>query len=169
MSEGKASSTLQTAPSSAPKAAMAGQRKCWECRRRRRVCDMNSPACQQCQKDGIACSGYGKNKPVTFLPIGAKNRQKRGEDGKALDLRHPMDRQPLRSSNVTQASLPRDLVRQQDVYFANAANFCTLSIICLREQAKLTTRQCTSERSSEEAILGYNLRQPLILRGYSFS
>lgn len=104
---------------------MAGQRKRWECRRRRRVCDMTSPACQQCEKGGIACSGYGKNKPVTFLPIGVRNRQKRGEDGKALDARHPMDRHRVCSSDLTaaQASLPRDLVRQQDVYFVNAANF----------------------------------------------
>lgn len=98
--------------------------KCWECRRRRRVCNAKLP-CHQCKKDGITCSGYG-SKPVTFLPIGMRSRHRRGEEDDAVDSGRPTDRPTVRASIVAHASVPRDLVRQQDVYFVNAANFCTL-------------------------------------------
>lgn len=103
---------------------MASSRKCWECRRRRRVCNAKLP-CHQCEKDGITCSGYG-SKPVTFLPIGMRSRHRRGEEDDAIDSGRPTDRPTVRSSIVAHASVPRDLVRQQDVYFVNAANFCKL-------------------------------------------
>ena len=79
---------------------------------------MKLPSCNQCEKDGIACSGYGSNKPVTFLPTGMRSRQKkrRLEDQGLVSV----------SSNVSQAFLPKDLLRKQDVYFVNAANFRTL-------------------------------------------
>lgn len=43
---------------------------CWECRRRRWVCDSAEPSCTACKKAGIKCPGYGEVKPVTFLPPG---------------------------------------------------------------------------------------------------
>jgi hypothetical protein len=45
-------------------------RRCWECVRRRRVCDLTQPECTKCKQAGLVCSGYGEFKPVTWLPVG---------------------------------------------------------------------------------------------------
>ncbi|KAK3332914.1 fungal-specific transcription factor domain-containing protein [Cercophora scortea] len=44
--------------------------QCWECRRRRLVCDAASPVCSKCRSNGIVCPGYGDNKPLTWLAPG---------------------------------------------------------------------------------------------------
>jgi hypothetical protein len=44
--------------------------RCWECVRRRRVCDRSRPHCTKCTQRGIECPGYGKTKPITFLAPG---------------------------------------------------------------------------------------------------
>jgi hypothetical protein len=46
------------------------RRRCWECVRRRRVCDLSRPECTKCQQAGLVCTGYGVFKPVTWLPVG---------------------------------------------------------------------------------------------------
>lgn len=33
-------------------------KQCWECRRRRLVCDFTRPGCRKCQVRGVACPGY---------------------------------------------------------------------------------------------------------------
>lgn len=42
-------------------------RKCWECRRRRLVCDLARPGCSKCQSAGRPCPGYGLNKPLKWM------------------------------------------------------------------------------------------------------
>ncbi|KAL2128554.1 hypothetical protein VTI74DRAFT_9026 [Chaetomium olivicolor] len=42
-------------------------RQCWECRRRRLVCDFTRPQCRKCQVRGVACPGYEGNKPLKWL------------------------------------------------------------------------------------------------------
>ena len=46
------------------------QRRCWECLRRRLVCDLKRPACGKCNRAGILCPGYGEQKPLTWLRPG---------------------------------------------------------------------------------------------------
>lgn len=46
------------------------QRRCWECLRRRLVCDLRRPACIKCDRAGIICPGYGEQKPLTWLTPG---------------------------------------------------------------------------------------------------
>lgn len=94
------------------------------------MCDMTSPTCHQCEKDAIACSGYGSTKPVTFLPIGARSRQKGRDD---LKVRHPIGLPSLPSVDAAHAPSPRDLVIRQDTYFVNAAKFCTSGSACVQE------------------------------------
>lgn len=36
----------------------ARQRQCWECLRRRLVCDFQVPRCRRCRASGIDCPGY---------------------------------------------------------------------------------------------------------------
>ncbi|KAF3765324.1 putative C6 finger domain protein [Cryphonectria parasitica EP155] len=42
----------------------ARQRHCWECVRRRLVCDFKRPACTRCSASGLDCPGYGGVKPL---------------------------------------------------------------------------------------------------------
>lgn len=45
-------------------------RRCWECVRRRLVCDLKRPSCAKCSRSGVICPGYGENKPLTWLTPG---------------------------------------------------------------------------------------------------
>ncbi|KAK4040943.1 fungal-specific transcription factor domain-containing protein [Parachaetomium inaequale] len=42
-------------------------KQCWECRRRRLVCDFTRPECRKCQLRGVACPGYDGKKPLKWL------------------------------------------------------------------------------------------------------
>ena len=46
------------------------KRQCWECQRRRLVCDFSFPACNKCCAAGVDCPGYGENKPLRWLAPG---------------------------------------------------------------------------------------------------
>ncbi|OIW24740.1 hypothetical protein CONLIGDRAFT_685687 [Coniochaeta ligniaria NRRL 30616] len=43
---------------------------CWECRRRRLVCDCTRPVCNKCKTTGVVCPGYEDKKPLTWLAPG---------------------------------------------------------------------------------------------------
>lgn len=58
-----------------------------------------------------------------------RSRHKKGEEDGTVASRRPKNRQSLRNLFEAHQSLPRDLVRQQDVYFVNAANFCKLEYV----------------------------------------
>ncbi|PKS12978.1 hypothetical protein jhhlp_000319 [Lomentospora prolificans] len=54
--------------------------QCWECQRRRLVCDSARPICNKCKTSGITCPGYDDKKPLTWLAPGrvvARNRQRK--------------------------------------------------------------------------------------------
>lgn len=46
------------------------KRRCWECQRRRLVCDSVKPVCNKCRASGIVCPGYDDRKPLTWLAPG---------------------------------------------------------------------------------------------------
>ena len=56
------------------------KRQCWECLRRRLVCDFALPSCNKCQKGGKACPGYDPQKPLQWLAPGkvTSRRRKKG-------------------------------------------------------------------------------------------
>lgn len=43
---------------------------CWECKRRRLVCDSTRPACTRCQIARVNCPGYSSNKPLRWVRPG---------------------------------------------------------------------------------------------------
>jgi hypothetical protein len=54
---------------------------CWECLRRKLVCDFARPGCDRCTRSGITCPGYGV-KPVRLKwlapgQVKARNRKRR--------------------------------------------------------------------------------------------
>lgn len=56
------------------------RRQCWECTRRRLVCDSTKPHCNKCRVSGTECPGYGERKPLKWLAPGkvkSRNRKSR--------------------------------------------------------------------------------------------
>ncbi|KAI1120599.1 hypothetical protein F5Y10DRAFT_289518 [Nemania abortiva] len=55
------------------------RRHCWECLRRRLVCDSARPVCNRCRASGIVCPGYGEQQPLRWVQPGrvtARNRRR---------------------------------------------------------------------------------------------
>lgn len=53
------------------------KKPCWECLRRRLVCDFTRPTCRKCLKTGIVCPGYGNSKPLKWLAPGSVTFRRR--------------------------------------------------------------------------------------------
>jgi hypothetical protein len=77
-----------SSPGSAPEAAAGTvtveRQQCWECRRRRLVCDGTQPVCTKCRAARIVCPGYADKKPLTWLAPGqvmSRNRKKKSPNG----------------------------------------------------------------------------------------
>jgi hypothetical protein len=57
-------------------------RQCWDCLKRRLVCDNTLPHCMKCQKAGRQCSGYDDAKPLQWIQPGkVTSRRRRKKDG----------------------------------------------------------------------------------------
>lgn len=52
------------------------KRHCWECIRRRLVCDSWRPVCNKCHAAGVECPGYDAQKPLRWLAPGAQGKVK---------------------------------------------------------------------------------------------
>ncbi|RHZ60851.1 hypothetical protein CDV55_106235 [Aspergillus turcosus] len=46
------------------------RRQCWECHRRRLVCDFSLPGCHKCYTAGVECPGYDEKKPLKWVTSG---------------------------------------------------------------------------------------------------
>lgn len=70
---------------------MTERKRCWECVRRRLVCDSERPGCNRCKLASIDCPGYGEKKPVKFLEPGVvlsrprKNKPGANQSGRLND------------------------------------------------------------------------------------
>ena len=63
-------STMASTLPAAQDAALGRPTQCWECRRRRLVCDGTQPVCAKCRAARIVCPGYADKKPLTWLAPG---------------------------------------------------------------------------------------------------
>jgi len=55
-------------------------RQCWECFKRRLVCDRTLPLCKKCPKAGKECSGYNEQKPLQWVEPGKVSLRPRKRD-----------------------------------------------------------------------------------------
>lgn len=55
-------------------------RQCWECLKRRLVCDHTLPHCKKCQKAGKECPGYDEQKPLQWIQPGKVTSRRRKKD-----------------------------------------------------------------------------------------
>ncbi|KAH7020769.1 uncharacterized protein B0I36DRAFT_367252 [Microdochium trichocladiopsis] len=56
------------------------KKQCWECQRRRVVCDSVEPVCGKCEAIGVVCPGFDDKKPLVWLAPGkvtARPRKKK--------------------------------------------------------------------------------------------
>ncbi|UPX10496.1 uncharacterized protein EKO05_0001154 [Ascochyta rabiei] len=56
-------------------------RQCWECLKRRLVCDHTLPHCRKCIKAGKECPGYDEQKPLQWVEPGKVTSRRRKKDG----------------------------------------------------------------------------------------
>lgn len=89
--------------SSDPTPASTDQKSCWECSRRRLVCDATRPTCAKCRSAGIVCPGYSDKKPLRWLAPGmVTSRVRRKTKRKTVGSTSPS------STGSTQATCPSD-------------------------------------------------------------
>jgi hypothetical protein len=55
-------------------------RQCWECLKRRLVCDHTLPHCKKCQKADKDCPGYDDQKPLQWVEPGKVTSRRRKKD-----------------------------------------------------------------------------------------
>ncbi|KAI1349808.1 hypothetical protein F5Y01DRAFT_171121 [Xylaria sp. FL0043] len=46
------------------------RKHCWECQRRRLVCDSTRPVCSRCRTSGLVCPGYDEKQPLRWVKPG---------------------------------------------------------------------------------------------------
>lgn len=71
-------------------------RQCWECLKRRLVCDHTLPHCKKCIKTGKECPGYDEQKPLQWVEPGKVTSRRRKKDSppKVYTIR-PRDLEPV--------------------------------------------------------------------------
>ncbi|KAL1596423.1 hypothetical protein SLS60_009069 [Paraconiothyrium brasiliense] len=75
-------------------------RQCWECLKRRLVCDCTLPHCKKCIKKGGECPGYDAQKPLQWVEPGKVTSRKPKKPSKKseLVLRMRQSRPPMEES-----------------------------------------------------------------------
>lgn len=80
------------------------KRQCWECLRRRLVCDFTQPSCKKCIRAGVECPGYDEKKPLKWLEPG-KVASKRRSPKNSQKGKNRASKEPI-SSGKTKSSTP---------------------------------------------------------------
>lgn len=125
---------------------------CWECRRRRLVCDSTRPVCKRCQTAKIVCPGYDEKQPLRWLKPGrvtCRARKPKVPVSRKEAADKPETETDKRSDNVWKLSeLEKDQVKMITSFemttdtciIIQAAYYCKLPLIpCLREEESCLT------------------------------
>lgn len=72
------------------KPTQKASRQCWECHKRRLVCDYTMPHCKKCLKKGRECPGYDAQKPLQWVETGKITSRKRTKPSKRAELVVPV-------------------------------------------------------------------------------
>ena len=86
------------------------KRHCWECLRRRLVCDSTRPVCKRCVLNGTDCPGYSEAKPPRFKwlapgKVTSRTRKKKNTTTTTISTTTPT---PVNNNNKNVAKLPRN-------------------------------------------------------------
>ena len=122
----------------APEDTQKHPRHCWECQRRRIVCDRWRPVCNKCQTAGIVCPGYDDQKPLTWLapgrvlsrprkrkspPASRKPAVKKEESPKAVEIRGDAPLTRMKKETTGQVSHILELT-EETIEIFEAAHYC---------------------------------------------
>ncbi|KAK1832587.1 fungal-specific transcription factor domain-containing protein [Podospora conica] len=91
----------------------AARAQCWECRRRRLVCDGDKPVCNKCRTAGIVCPGYADKKPLVWVANGqvlSRPRGRKPKDKAAGKTGGPGGKQPVATGHKVGAAA-KEVVR----------------------------------------------------------
>lgn len=80
-------------------------RQCWECLKRRLVCDRTLPYCGKCQKLGKDCPGYKEQKPLQWVEPGKVTSRRRKNDSTPTVYTIPLRGVPRSSSQEPDAEV----------------------------------------------------------------
>ena len=87
-----------------PPQTAAPKRQCWECLKRRLVCDYTQPSCKKCTNAGRECPGYDEKKPLKWLDPGKVTSKSKNKSRQRKQHPPPEDRS---SAGATPASRTR--------------------------------------------------------------
>ncbi|PVI05383.1 hypothetical protein DM02DRAFT_516773 [Periconia macrospinosa] len=132
--------------------ANKASRQCWECVKRRLVCDFTLPHCRKCTKNGKECPGYGEQKPVQWVQVGkVTSRRRRKESPSTAQLNAKIRTQ---SSSPGAASLADDSAENSE-YIRKLADEFDNVIFKYRLDANVQkVFSNTSRRAIEKALAG---------------
>jgi hypothetical protein len=101
------------------------KKHCWECLRRRLVCDSTRSGCKRCSASGVPCPGYGETKPSRLkwlAPGRVTSQNRRAKDAVSYGL------QDDNSDSVTDVGsliiVPRFQMRTEQCDLAQAIGYC---------------------------------------------
>ncbi|RSL45586.1 hypothetical protein CEP53_010699 [Fusarium sp. AF-6] len=81
---------------------MSDPKACWECHKRRLICDFGRPACSKCEGRNVACPGYGEKKPLKWLQPG-QTRSKGKRAKKEVNVIRLTLKDPSEATSVFEA------------------------------------------------------------------
>lgn len=130
---------------------------CWECQRRRIVCDNQRPVCNKCQSLGIVCPGYEDKKPLVWLAPGrvlSRPRKSKTRHGTQKLVVQEAEKRSTRNERENEGS-SRGIypgyhvrVRTDASDIVEAAEYCKLRVP--------SSRQCPNTSNSDTASVADN-------------
>ncbi|KAI0520702.1 hypothetical protein F5B22DRAFT_598037 [Xylaria bambusicola] len=96
---------------SKPAQPETSRKHCWECLRRRLVCDSVRPVCDRCRIHGLVCPGYDEKQPLRWVQPGrvtAHTRRRPNAGSSARTKKRKSDNTDVKNADVTDRSLVTD-------------------------------------------------------------
>lgn len=118
------------------------RRHCWECLRRRLVCDSAWSGCKRCSASGIPCPGYSDTKPSRLkwlAPGRVTSRNRRPKETVSDGVRS--DYTYSKTEGCYSAVIPHFRMRTEQCHLAQAAEYCKCPWRCSRDIVTYLYRQ----------------------------
>jgi hypothetical protein len=130
-------------------------RQCWDCLKRRLVCDFSLPHCKKCVKAGRQCSGYDKKKPLQWVESGqilSRKRCKAPSKERGSTMRVPPSKNvPGKESSSDENSDGATSLTKEYIELANTATIKDIDDDLMSLADRITIELVVSEHRHEEA------------------
>ena len=137
------------------------QKSCWECSRRRLVCDETHPTCRKCSDVGIVCPGYSNAKPLRWLAPGRVNARIRRKPRRKAEGKGEGAAAKGGKGAKTKTTLPALPVRHRDNGSASTAPSALSSTGFLTGSTDVALSSLPSEPgTSSEEVADVELVRP---------